>query len=455
MFHVLLRIRRHLADPASHHAKIASGFVLVGLFVFLGKLAGAAKEMAMAWRYGISEEVDAYVFALNLINWPVSVWLSLLTVVLVPLITAMKNSVADEKSRFRDELFALTLLCGVLLGVTAYLILPAALKAGWVGLEGHLAERAATYSQWFAPLVPMGMVIGLFSARTLALGWHRNTLFEAAPSVAILLMIIAPPQWVSQPLLWGTLTGVTLHMLILALPLHRAAELRMPRLRFTSPAWSAFAGGVGIMAAAQALMSVTGIVDQIFAANLEPGALSTLNYSNRVLGLLLGIVALAISRATLPVLSKVQAENDGAATRLALQWSQWMFVTSGVLTAVAWLASPLVVKALFERGAFTPTETAQVSTVLRFSLLQLPFYAASLVLVSLIAAQKRYMVLFFSALLALAVKIPLLGLLVPIMQVNAIALSAGVVYLINALFCVAIVRLKPRHALSDRTVTKT
>ena len=55
------RIRRHLSDPESHHRKIATGFVWVALFVFIGKLAGAAKEMAIAWRYGVSETVDAYV----------------------------------------------------------------------------------------------------------------------------------------------------------------------------------------------------------------------------------------------------------------------------------------------------------------------------------------------------------------------------------------------------------
>ena len=72
-----------LAKFHPDHQAIARGMVLVVLFVFFGKLAGAAKEVAIAWRYGVSEEVDAYLLVLNLVSWPVGVWFSVLTVVLV------------------------------------------------------------------------------------------------------------------------------------------------------------------------------------------------------------------------------------------------------------------------------------------------------------------------------------------------------------------------------------
>ena len=42
------------------HQSIIRGMLLVGSFAVLGKLASAAKEIAVAWRYGVSAEVDAY-----------------------------------------------------------------------------------------------------------------------------------------------------------------------------------------------------------------------------------------------------------------------------------------------------------------------------------------------------------------------------------------------------------
>jgi hypothetical protein len=64
------------------------------------------------------------------------------------------------------------------------------------------------------------------------------------------------------------------------------------------------------MGAGQALMSFTGIIDQFFAANLGAGAISTLSYANRVLGLILSLGAMAISRATLPEFSAVHARGE-------------------------------------------------------------------------------------------------------------------------------------------------
>ena len=59
------RIRHHITNPESYHRRIASSFLLVSAFVLIGRLAGAAKEMAIAWRYGISEIVDAYVLVFS------------------------------------------------------------------------------------------------------------------------------------------------------------------------------------------------------------------------------------------------------------------------------------------------------------------------------------------------------------------------------------------------------
>ena len=140
MSRIISRIRRHLADPDSDHRKIATGFFWVSLFVLVGKLAGATKEMTIAWRYGVSETVDAYVLVFNLVNWPVSVWFSVLTVVLVPLVARLRYDSPGELPRFRGELLGLTLIIGLGLGVLAWFGLPELLRAKWVGLSNFVPK---------------------------------------------------------------------------------------------------------------------------------------------------------------------------------------------------------------------------------------------------------------------------------------------------------------------------
>src|SRR5215475_3724216 len=113
-----------LRNAHPDHQAIARGMAWVTLFVCLSKLAGAAKEMAIAYRYGVSVEVDAYLFVFNLVNWPVGVWFSVLTAVLVPLAARIRQGAAAELPRFRAELLGLTLLLGVTLWFMAWLGVP-------------------------------------------------------------------------------------------------------------------------------------------------------------------------------------------------------------------------------------------------------------------------------------------------------------------------------------------
>ena len=187
---IIQRIRRHLGNPDSRHRQIASGFLWVSLFVLVGKFAGAAKEMAVAWRYGVSSTVDAYVFVLNLISWPVAVWFGILSVVLLPLFARLRSETPGELPRFRAELFGLTLVIGLVLGFVGWLALPALLRSGWLGFSGPALVHAMDMASGLAIAGSLGAVISFFSACLLASGQHRNTLFEAIPALVLLVVLL-------------------------------------------------------------------------------------------------------------------------------------------------------------------------------------------------------------------------------------------------------------------------
>lgn len=438
-----IRIRRHWADPRSHHRRIARDFLWVSFFVAVGKLAGIAKEMAIAQRYGISETVDAYVFIFNLVNWPVSVWFSVLTVVLLPLIAKIRIENPSSLQLFRGELLGMTLVMGLVLTVVAYVMALHALDAGWFGLSDASLKEAQKMVGPLGLLIPMGMVISLFSAWLMANGHHRNTLFEALPALVILGALLLPPGWIPEPLIWGTIAGFALQMAGLGWPLWRTGDLQRPALGFRSSAWRGFWGGFGIMAAGQALMSLTGIIDQFFAARLGTGAISVLSYANRIVALILALGATAISRSTLPIFSDLIAQGRTLETRaLTLRWAKWMFMLGVLVATVAWWLSPWLVAMLFERGAFTAEDTLAVSELQRYLLLQLPFYFCGMVFVSFFSAQNRYGTIQIVASLNLVAKVLALFLLTPMLGVEGIALSTTVTYAISStLLFIALKRL--------------
>jgi putative peptidoglycan lipid II flippase len=309
-----------------------------------------------------------------------------------------------------------------------WLGLPVLLGSSWMGLPDATADIAVKMAPGLSLLMPAGMLISLFSAWMLARGRHLNTLLESVPALAILLAVLVTTGRGAFPLVWGTLAGFVLHMGFLGLALLQKDELGIPKLPAQSPWWGPFWQSFGVMLAGQALISLTAIIDQFFAARLETGSIATLGYANRVLALILGLGATAVSRSTLPVFSQVHASGQGQLGRVAAQWSAFLFVLGLLAVLVGWWAAEDGVRLLFERGAFTVRSTEAVAEVLRFGLFQLPFYFAAIVLVSLLASQGRHGSIAVAAAVGLIFKIAALLVLKPLLGLNGVALSTAVMY---------------------------
>ena len=434
------RLRAWLTHLGADHKLIARGMIVVGIFVFTGKLAGAAKEMAVAWRYGISETVDAYLFVFNLVQWPINILGGGIGVVLVPLALRLRHEAPQDMPRFRGELLGGTLLVGLGLGAGAWLFLPWLVQQPWVGLAPGQAALARQMAEYLAWTLPLSLLAFLFAAWTMAGNRHLNTLLEGAPALAILCAVLLFGGL--APLVWGTLVGFAIEVVLLYLPLVRRGEAEAPIFVFRSAHWPAFFAGFGMMSFTQALMSLITIADQFFAAHLGIGALSTLGYANRILSLILGLGAIAIGRAALPVFSRAHAEGDTNIARTALHWSGVMFGVGLLVGIFGILLAPDVVALLFERGKFTATDTAHVSELLRFALIQIPFYFASMILTYALMSRGLYKVVALIAAANVCMKLVMSLILVPSMGLNGLVLATAGGYLVSCLLAGLILRLE-------------
>ena len=435
---LLNHLRKKQSSANSQHRQIAIGFLWVSLFVFVGKLAGAAKEIAIAWRYGVSATVDAYVFIFNLVSWPVSIWATILFIVLVPLVVRLQRENPQELKIFSAEMLGMTTLLGSGLGLIAWLTATPLLSLGWLGFSDSALAAALEMTNGLFWLIPLGFAISLWSALLLAVGKHRNTLFEAVPALILLVALLLPPGWLPEPLLWGTVAGFAVHAALLAISVRRSGELSAPYFTQNSLAWRSFWSCIGIVALGQMLMSITGLVDQFFAIGLSEGALSTLSYANRILSLILGLGATAIGRATLPVFSIANAKGDADLQALALHWAKLAFVIGFIGLLIGWLVAPWGVELLFERGEFSSADTKRVSVILRYSLLQIPFYFVWVALQHYAAGVKDYSLIFKCQIVALASKMIVVWPLVSWMKLSGLIFSTVIMYLIVAAFIYAV-----------------
>ena len=429
------------------HQRIFRGAFRVAVFLVLGKAAGAIKEMAVAYRYGISDAVDAYQFTMTMTNWlPVTI-VGVLGVVLIPVLVRLRRTGGHERDLFVRELQGAVLAGGVVLAALTALAWPWVLQWLGSGLSGPVAAMSKQLLIAFVPVTVLLLMAGISGARLRSHERHVNTLLDSVPAVATLawVMLAAVSADDVGPLLWGTLVGYLIQAVWLAWLAARAdgGFWGAPLLSMRSPHWPELMSAAGIMLVGQVAMSFVGPLDQYTAANLGDNANATLGYASRLLSLLLGIGAVSVGRAALPVLADVQSRGDAARARsMALKWSVLMVGAGAAAVLVAWVLAPWGVALLFERGAFTADNTQAVAQVLRWGLLQLPFYFGVLILVQLLASQNRYRVMALIAVANFLLKVVLNAMLAPRMGTAGIMLATSLMYALS-FACYAVVAWRP------------
>ncbi len=417
----------------------------VAFFLLLGKAAGAFKEMAVAYRYGVSNAVDAYQFTMTMANWlPITI-VGALSVVLIPVLVRTRSEDRGSRARFLGELQGWVIGIGTVLAVFIYVAWPWVLDFAGQGLAPEARQMSAQLTLAFAPAALLTLMTGISAARLRAHERHINTLLDSVPAVVILVwVLLAATVDDVGPLLWGTLVGYLIQSIWLLWLAARADGMwGRPRLGFTSHQWPDLVKAAGVMLIGQVAMSFVGPIDQYTAANLGANANSTLGYASRLLSLLLGIGAASVGRAALPVLADIQSRGDaGRARTTALKWSVLMLLGGGVVTVLGWWLAPWGVALLFERGAFTAQNTETVAHVLRWGLLQMPFYFGVLILVQLLASQNRYRIMAAIAVANFILKAVMNLVLAPVMGPAGIMLATSMMYALSYI-CYVVVALRP------------
>ena len=378
----------------------------VAVFLLLAKLIGAGKEMLVAYRYGTSPVVDGYLFVFNILQWPASIFFSVVSFVLIPYLVKLRNDDPEQAHGLQRALISATFTVGSLAAIAFGAVVWWLVSKDMAGLNGIGKTAALTAIPWLLPTMGLAFLATVYSTWLMSRRQHANTLLEAIPSLTIILGLVFWPygteqSWNVLPLATATLLGFALQTLILA-NLNRTETEPTTSVRLMEH-WHELRRAFGIMLLAQVIMTSSNLVDQFVALRMGEGVLATLSYAQRIMGLVLGLTGTVISRAMLPVFSGVTDIRQSFA--LASRWA-WHCALAGIagMLLIAALAHPAT-GFLFQRGAFSTADTTAVSQVLTILGLQLPFYLTSIVLIQWIGATGRPAWLLAAALAGLMTKV--------------------------------------------------
>lgn len=416
-----------------NHKRIAAGAVAVGLLTFIAKLFVVMRELAIAWRFGISDVVDSYQLAVTVTTWLPMLLSSTMTVVLVPSLVRLRSG--GQARAFIDELNGTLLFLGIAVMALIWVAAPAFSQFLASHGNGRILGMTLSMSRQMAPIGAFLLLSGYLSVRLQARQNFVYSVTDAVPALTIALAMVLPLALRGgAPLVFGTLLGFFLQLLVLILLVSkRDAPLGTAKFRHRSGEWSALYGALFVMIGGQIALALAGPIDQAFAARLGAGSVATMGYANRIVSLFTSAGAVVLARALLPVFSAAAGADDPKlGLRQARQWAWLLFACGSIVALVGWGAATPIVALVFERGAFGAADTLAVARVLRPALLQVPFYFGGLALVQWIAASGRYRALLWIACVAIAVKIAMNFLLVRALGLAGIMASTAAMYASSA-----------------------
>jgi putative peptidoglycan lipid II flippase len=168
------------------------------------------------------------------------------------------------------------------------------------------------------------------------------------------------------------------------------------------------------------------LVDQSMAAMLPAGSVSALVYANRFVGVVLTLLAGAVSTAVTPYFSRMIALGDWAGCRHTLRtWVRLTALVSAPIAVALIAGSNLLIRLTLQHGAFSPSDTAVVAPVLMMYAIQIPFFVCSRVFYRFLVALRRTDLIFYCGALNLILDIVLNLILMRWYGVAGIALATS------------------------------
>ena len=203
-------------------------------------------------------------------------------------------------------------------------------------------------------------------------GWTIPTDLNAIPDSAA--------QWAIIGMAIGTLIGGSLQFLIQVPSLYRVGFRFRPIVSFRDAGVRQVMRLMGPAIIGTAAVQINVLINTFFASGIE-GGVSWLSYSFRLMQFPIGVFGVAVGTATLPAISRFAARNDIPSFRSTLSSSISLVFLMTIPSACGLivLGRPIIAL-IYQRGAFTATDTEMVALALSAYSVGLVGYAAIKVL---------------------------------------------------------------------------
>lgn len=353
---------------------------IVASMTMLSRISGFVRDVVLSYFFGASYAADAFFVAFRIPNFFRRLFAEgAFSQAFVPVLARYRQRPLAELQRFVGHIFGnlgLALLVVMLAGwLTAdYLILlfapgfiddPARydlavelvrITLPYLGLISLVAFASAilhAHDQFAIPaFTPVLLNLCLISAALIGIQIQSSNGADVGGAVVALG--------------WGVLAAGGLQLVFQLPSLKRLKMIQAPRPNLQHSGVRDVGRLLVPAMFAASVAQINTLVDTILASTLITGSISWLYYSDRLMELPIGLVAVTLGTILLPNLSQLAARNDAAAFQRTMDWGIRMALMLTIPAAVSlYLLSLPIFATIFMHGALTPTDAVMAGISLQ------------------------------------------------------------------------------------------
>lgn len=428
--------------------KIARSAGTVSIAVMCSRVLGLVREQAFAALFGAGYAYDSFVVAFRIPNLLRDLFgegaLSSAFVTVFSGYDSQKGEVetwklANNVLSFFAVLVSLITLCGI---VFAEPLIHLLVDAEFVQVAGKVELTRKLTVIMFPFLVfislsaaVMGMLNtkGHFFIPAMASSFFNLGSIVGGVSLSLLLPKFGYPAIMGMAI--GTLIGGFLQLAGQLPSLFKIGFAFRPHIHLGDPGLKRI---LYLMVPAVIGLSATQInifINTRFASSCIEGSVSWLNYAFRLVQLPIGVFGVAISIATLPVISRYAAMKEMRKLKETFASSLTMAFCLTIPASIGlWLLAEPIIQIIFQHGVFSSFDTVRTAEALRFYAVGLFAYSSVKIMVPVFFALNDSRLPVIASFLAVGANLVFVNLFIDTFQHKAIAMATSGAMICNFLF---------------------
>ena len=423
---------------SSVYKKVGLASVVMMASVFLSRVIGLLREMAIAYMAGVGPEVDAYQIAFilpEILNHAAAT--GFLSVTFIPLfIRHLQDDSESEAWRIFSIILSVFGSLALAMVVCSMALAPELVALAAPGVDDpQTLALAVRMTRIILPAQFFFFAGGLLMAVQFAR--ERFLLPALAPliyNLGIILGGVLLGPWIGiEGFAWGVLAGAFSGNFLLQVSGARRVGMRFfPAWQWSHPDVKEYLRLTLPLMLGLTMTFSTEFLFRFFGSYLPAGSIAVLNFSLRVMLILVGIFGQAVGTASFPYMARLAAENHLDDLNHLLNRTLSYLALVMPVAALLSVLSPEVVSILFQRGRFDSAAVRVTADVLVWFLCGAVAFAAYTVIVRAYYATQNtlFPALFGSA--AVLISIPLYPLGMAWMGVEGVALAVSVSGILQA-----------------------